>query len=235
MRVRLAYGTTGLDIEVDPAVTTVVEPVHHRAAADPRAVLRAALAAAGRGSAAARAGAAGADRRDLGLRRHPSAAAAPDDPGDPGGARRDHPPRRRRDPGGDRHAPGQRLTANCGRCSATRSSTASGSSTTTPAMPGSWPSRERTATGCRCGSTARGWTPTCGSRPGSSSRTSSPGSPAARSWSRRAWPAWRPCWCCTTPPGSATRARPGASPRATRSTTTCGRSPRPPGSRSAWT
>jgi lactate racemase len=43
VRVRLAYGTTGLDIEVDPAVTTVVEPVHHRAVADPRAVLRAAL------------------------------------------------------------------------------------------------------------------------------------------------------------------------------------------------
>ena len=43
MRVRLAYGTTGLDIEVDPAVTTVMEPVHHGAAADPRAVLRAAL------------------------------------------------------------------------------------------------------------------------------------------------------------------------------------------------
>lgn len=43
MRVRLAYGTTGLDIEVDPAVTTLVEPVHHRAAADPQAVLRAAL------------------------------------------------------------------------------------------------------------------------------------------------------------------------------------------------
>ena len=43
MRVRLAYGTTGLDIEVDLAVTTLVEPVHHRAAADPRAVLRAAF------------------------------------------------------------------------------------------------------------------------------------------------------------------------------------------------
>jgi nickel-dependent lactate racemase len=41
--VRLAYGTSGLDIDVDPAVTTVVEPVHHHAAADPRAALRAAL------------------------------------------------------------------------------------------------------------------------------------------------------------------------------------------------
>ncbi len=43
MRVRLAYGQTGLDIDVDPRLTTVVEPVHHPAAADPRAVLRAAL------------------------------------------------------------------------------------------------------------------------------------------------------------------------------------------------
>jgi nickel-dependent lactate racemase len=43
VKVRLAYGTTGLDIDVNPDVTTVVEPVHHRAATDPRAVLRAAL------------------------------------------------------------------------------------------------------------------------------------------------------------------------------------------------
>jgi nickel-dependent lactate racemase len=43
VRVRLAYGTTGLDIDVDPARTTVVEPVPKPAAADPRAVLRAAL------------------------------------------------------------------------------------------------------------------------------------------------------------------------------------------------
>ncbi len=43
MRVRLAYGTTGLDIEVDPDLTTVVEPVHQRAVADPGAALRAAL------------------------------------------------------------------------------------------------------------------------------------------------------------------------------------------------
>jgi nickel-dependent lactate racemase len=42
MKVRLAYGTTGLDIDVDPELTTVVEPVHHPAA-DPRAVLRAAM------------------------------------------------------------------------------------------------------------------------------------------------------------------------------------------------
>ncbi|MFI9330926.1 glycoside hydrolase N-terminal domain-containing protein [Kitasatospora sp. NPDC052868] len=43
MKVRLAYGGTGLDIDVDPAVTTVVEPPHHPGAADETAVLRDAL------------------------------------------------------------------------------------------------------------------------------------------------------------------------------------------------
>ena len=43
MRVRLAYGTTGLPIDVDPGLTTVVEPVHHHAAPDQGAALRAAL------------------------------------------------------------------------------------------------------------------------------------------------------------------------------------------------
>lgn len=42
MKVRLAYGLTGLDIDVDPAAT-VVEPAHHRAVADPGAALRDAL------------------------------------------------------------------------------------------------------------------------------------------------------------------------------------------------
>ncbi|MGY6026462.1 nickel-dependent lactate racemase [Streptomyces spinosirectus] len=39
----LAYGQSGLEIEVDPRRATVVEPVHHEAAADQLAVLRAAL------------------------------------------------------------------------------------------------------------------------------------------------------------------------------------------------
>ncbi|WP_328752634.1 nickel-dependent lactate racemase [Streptomyces sp. NBC_00285] len=43
MKVRLAYGRSGLDIDVDPRTATVVEPVHHEAAADQRAALRAAL------------------------------------------------------------------------------------------------------------------------------------------------------------------------------------------------
>jgi hypothetical protein len=41
VKVRLAYGVAGLDIDVDPRLTTVVEPIHHPGAADPRAVLRA--------------------------------------------------------------------------------------------------------------------------------------------------------------------------------------------------
>ena len=43
MRVRLAYGETGLDLEADPARTEVVAPIHHPAALDQAAVLRAAL------------------------------------------------------------------------------------------------------------------------------------------------------------------------------------------------
>ncbi|MFI5693892.1 nickel-dependent lactate racemase [Kribbella sp. NPDC051586] len=43
MKVRLAYGESGLVVEADPGRTTVVEPVHHEAAADPCAVLRRAL------------------------------------------------------------------------------------------------------------------------------------------------------------------------------------------------
>jgi nickel-dependent lactate racemase len=43
MRVRLAYGTSGLDIEVNPDVTTVVEPVYQSPVADSAAALRAAL------------------------------------------------------------------------------------------------------------------------------------------------------------------------------------------------
>jgi len=45
MRVGLAYGQSRLPIDVDPAVTTVVEPVHHAAAPDQTGVLRAALRA----------------------------------------------------------------------------------------------------------------------------------------------------------------------------------------------
>jgi len=45
MRVRLAYGESGLDVELDGATTTVVRPVHHAAAPDQAAALRAALRA----------------------------------------------------------------------------------------------------------------------------------------------------------------------------------------------
>lgn len=45
MRVRLAYGESGLDVELDDASTTVVRPSHHPAAPDQAAALRAALRA----------------------------------------------------------------------------------------------------------------------------------------------------------------------------------------------
>jgi nickel-dependent lactate racemase len=43
--VRLAYGETGLDLLVDPAVTTVVTPEHHQATEPSREILRRALRA----------------------------------------------------------------------------------------------------------------------------------------------------------------------------------------------
>ena len=43
MKVRLAYGIIGPDVEVAPDRTTVVEPIHHRGITDLRAALRRAL------------------------------------------------------------------------------------------------------------------------------------------------------------------------------------------------
>jgi nickel-dependent lactate racemase len=43
VKVHLAYGQAGLDIDVDPSVTTIVEPVRQPAAADQRGELRTAL------------------------------------------------------------------------------------------------------------------------------------------------------------------------------------------------
>lgn len=43
MKVRLAYGETGLTVELPDTATTVVTPVHHAAAPDQTGVLRAAL------------------------------------------------------------------------------------------------------------------------------------------------------------------------------------------------
>jgi lactate racemase len=43
VKVRLAYGETGLDLDIDPEVSTVVEPVHHAAAPDQAGALTAAL------------------------------------------------------------------------------------------------------------------------------------------------------------------------------------------------
>jgi nickel-dependent lactate racemase len=45
MNVRLAYGTSGLDVELPAARTTVIEPLRHPGATDERAELRSALAA----------------------------------------------------------------------------------------------------------------------------------------------------------------------------------------------
>ena len=57
----------------------------------------------------------------------------------------------------------------------------------------------RTASACRSGSIATGSTPTSGSPPALSNRTSSPASAAGRRWWRQDWPAWPRPWSCTTP------------------------------------
>ncbi|GGP02093.1 lactate racemase domain-containing protein [Nonomuraea glycinis] len=43
MKVRLAYGESGLTVELPDEATTVVTPVHHAAAPDQAGVLRSAL------------------------------------------------------------------------------------------------------------------------------------------------------------------------------------------------
>ncbi len=45
MKVRLAYGVGGLEVELPDERTTVVEPAYHAGAADEAAVLREALRA----------------------------------------------------------------------------------------------------------------------------------------------------------------------------------------------
>ena len=61
-----------------------------------------------------------------------------------------------------------------------------------------------------------------GSPPGSSNRTSLPGSRAGQSWSLPGWRASRRRSPCTTPGASPALLRPGACSKATRSTTTYG-------------
>ena len=154
---------------------------------------------AGQRPAAARARPPRPARRDLDVRRHPRAAPRADDPGGARGARR----HRRPTPtscSSSRPAPTAATPRrSCARCWATTSSSASRSSTTTPAIPARSCSSACTATACRSRSTGAGWRPTCGSPPGSSSRTSSPASAAGRSSSPPGSPASTPCSCCTTP------------------------------------
>jgi hypothetical protein len=49
VKVRLAYGTTGLEVELPDDRTTVVEPAYHAGASDEFAVLRDALRRPGAG------------------------------------------------------------------------------------------------------------------------------------------------------------------------------------------
>ena len=150
MRVRLAYGTTGLDIEVDPELSTVVEPVHQRAVADPEAVLRAALRHPVAGPPLrerVRPGQTVAISAGDGTRLQPRHLMIPAILAELDGITRledvvilvatgTH-------RGNDQHELRE--------CSGTRSSPACGSSITTRGPQLNWPSPECTATACRCG------------------------------------------------------------------------------------
>ena len=132
MRVRLAYGTAGLDIDVDPDVTTVVEPQFQPAAADPAAALRAAL----------REPVSGPPLRELvrpgqtvaisicdGTRAQPRHLMIPAVLEELDGIVRLE---RRRAPGRDRHPPGQQRRRTAGDARRRGVRAASGSSTMTP-------------------------------------------------------------------------------------------------------
>ena len=193
VKVRLAYGEHGLDVELPDDRSTVIVPLHQQPAPDATAEVVRALRRPARGQAAAGARPAGPDGRDQHLRRHARAAAPHRRARDPRRARRHRRPRRRRDPRRDGHAPrqhargaardagrrGRRLGADRQPRRAGRRVARRGSAASAPAFPS--------------GSTASGSRPTSGSRPGSSSRTSSPASRAARRWSPRASPGSRRC------------------------------------------
>ena len=73
MRVRLAYGRSGLEIEVPRERTTVIEPVQAPALAESRRRPDRGATRSGGRTAAAATGETRADGGDLGLRHHPGA------------------------------------------------------------------------------------------------------------------------------------------------------------------
>ena len=107
LRVRLAYGEHGLDVDLPSDRTTVVEPTYVDGGRGPARPAARRPAQPGARAAAARPRAARPDRGDLDVRRHPAAAPAPDDPRRARGARGHRRPRRRRGAGRNRHPPRQ--------------------------------------------------------------------------------------------------------------------------------
>ena len=218
MKVRLAYGAGGLEVEL-PDATTVVEPAYHAGADDEAAVLRAGAATspwpARRCASSAQRGHEG---RDLDVRRHPRAAARQDDPRRPRragrpdedvvilvatGTHRGNTDEEIRAMLGDELVDRVRVVNHDARDKATLTFLGEHGDGV-PVWINTRMGAGRPADHHRA----------------SSSRTSSPASAAGRSSSRPAWPAWRPCSCCTTRSGSATRRPPGACSRTTPSTRT---------------
>ena len=210
MRVRLAYGRSGLEIEVPRERTTVIEPVQAPVLADPDAALTAALRAPVAGPPLrqlARPGQTVAisvcditraqPRREMigAVLRELDGVVRPEDvtiliaTGT----------HRANTPAELRAMLGEEIL---GACRVINHDARDDSSLV---------DLGRAAKPFRPGSPVTGWRRTCGSRPDSSSRTSSPGSRAARRWSPLGSPGWTRCSPCTTPSGSAIRARPGGS------------------------
>ena len=236
MKVRLAYGRDRAGHRRRPDADHGGRARAPRGRARPDGRTARGAAPAGRRAAAARAGPPRADGGHLGLRRHPPAAAAPDDPRDPRRARRAS----STSTTWSSWSPPAPIAAtprpNCARCSATRSSTPCGSSTTTPAT------ATRSPGSARYGDDVPGLAEPRVGRGGRPDhhrfrraallrgvlRRPEAGRARAGRAGDRARPARR---------GAHRRpaAPPGASSRATRSTTTCGPSPRPPGSPSRST
>ena len=228
MKVQIAYGERGLEVELPSDRTTVIVPTHSpprrgRAGGGPHRA-----PSAGRRAAAPGCRAAWTAGRDQRLRRHTRAAAPTRDPGDPRRARRSRRPRGRRHPRRDRDSPGQHRRRVARDARGRRARLGPGRQPRRPrrgvarlARP-LWRRRPRVA------QPPSGSTPTSASPPASSSRTSSPASPAGRRWSLPAWPRSRRSSRCTTRSASVIRTRAGASSTGTRCTTTFERSrPRP--------
>ena len=234
MRVRLAYGTTAWSIEVDPELTTVVEPVHQRAVADPGAALRAALRRPVAGPPLrerVRPGQTVAISACDGTRPQPRHLMIPAILAEldgitrledvvilvATGTHRGNDEHELREMFGDEVVASVRIVNHDARASDELAFVGVHGNGVPVWLNRAWLEADvRITTGFVEPHFFAGFS----------------GGPKLVA---PAWPGWTPCWCCTTRPASVIRAPPGASFPAIPSTTTSGPSRPRPASRSAWT